>query len=212
MILALTRNLIDSHEQKRTRSWKQLAMEEFAELHGKRIGILGVGNIGKEIAKKCKAMGMETLGMDIVQELVPFVDRLYPPAELQKLLSGSDFVVNVLPLTPETRGLIGEKELRAMKKEGILINVSRGGIVVEKDLIKALEQRWIAGACLDVFEEEPLSKESKLYELENVVFSPHVSSRSPYHLERVVTFALENLRLYIAGKSLKGLVDYKLGY
>lgn len=209
MMLIISRKFNLFFEQKRKHEWKEIEGEE---LNGKAVGILGLGNVGIEIARKCKEFGMVVLGMDMIEAKEPFIDKFYTPSQLNEILSNSDFIVITLPLTKETSGMIGEKELRLMRKSAVLINVARGKIVVEKDLIKALQEKWIAGAGLDVFEVEPLEKNSPFYEMENVVFSSHSATLSPPHYERAVDYFIENFNFYTAGKKLKGLVDYKLGF
>ena len=140
------------------------------------------------------------------------LDRIYPPERLGDMLAECDFVVISLPLTPETERLIGEGELRAMKPSAYLVNVSRGEIVDELALIKALQEGWIAGAGLDVFEKEPLSPDSPLYDLDNVILSPHVAGFSPHYDERASDLFAENLRRYLAGEELLNLVDKEAGY
>ena len=137
---------------------------------------------------------------------------MYPSAQLQQLLAESDFVVLTLPLTPETEELIGEEELRSMKSTAYLINIARGGIVNEEVLIHALDERWIAGAGLDVFATEPLPSDSRLWELPNVIISPHISGdREDYFIKATEVFT-ENLKRYLEGKKLRNLVDKKKGY
>jgi phosphoglycerate dehydrogenase-like enzyme len=131
---------------------------------------------------------------------------------LPQLLSDSDFVVLALPLTPETNNLIGEEELLTMKPTAYLINISRGNIVDEAALTRALEENWIAGAGLDVFVTEPLPIESRLWELPNVIFSPHVAAEiEDYDVQATRLFA-DNLRRYLSGKRLRNVVDKKRGY
>ena len=134
------------------------------------------------------------------------VDELVPPERLPELLARSDFVVLTLPLTSETEGLIGEAELRAMRPEAWLINVSRGQVVREEALERALKEGWIGGACLDVFQEEPLPEESELWSLPNVIVTPHNSGWSPRNLERGTQVFLDNLRRFAAGRPLRNRV------
>tara|TARA_Y100000031_G_scaffold111295_1_gene122714 strand:- start:31 stop:435 length:405 start_codon:yes stop_codon:yes gene_type:complete len=132
--------------------------------------------------------------------------------QLQQLLAESDFVVLALPLTPETNKFFGEEELRAMKSTAYLINIARGGVVDEEVLIRALDEHWIAGAGLDVFAAEPLPTDSRLWELPNVILSPHVSGgMEDYTIEATELFS-ENLRRYLNGKKLLNVVDKKKGY
>ncbi|MFQ6117408.1 MAG: NAD(P)-dependent oxidoreductase, partial [Candidatus Bipolaricaulia bacterium] len=141
-----------------------------------------------------------------------YVDRLFPPEELDELLRRSDFVVVLTPRTPETEGLIGERELRLMKGSAYLIVISRGGIVDEQALAKALRRGELAGAGLDVFATEPLPEESPLWEMEQVIISPHLAGASPHYMERAMEIFAENLRRYLEGRSLKNLVDKERGY
>jgi phosphoglycerate dehydrogenase-like enzyme len=137
---------------------------------------------------------------------------MLPPEQLRELLSQSDFVVIALPLTPETNKLIGAAELQIMKPGAYLINVSRGGVVDEEALIRALEVGQIAGAGLDAFAIEPLPIDSKLWELPNVILSPHVAGQQEGFNEEATQLFCENLTRYINGKRLLNVVDKKRGY
>lgn len=197
------------------------------ELRGATLGIVGYGSIGREVGRIGKCFGMRVVAAKrSVGEVtdtgyrVPgtgdpeaqVLDRIHPPERLAEMLAECDFVVVSVPLTPETKGLIGEEELRAMKPNAYLVNVSRGGIVDEPALIKALQEGWIAGAGLDVFEKEPLPPDSPLYDLDNVILSPHVAGFSPHYDERASDLFAENLRRYLAGEELLNLVDKGAGY
>jgi len=140
------------------------------------------------------------------------IDELLPPSELPALLADSDFVVLSVPLTKETRHLIGEAELRAMKPTGVLINIARGAVVDEAALVRALKEGWIGGAGLDVFEREPLPPESELWGMENVILSPHLSGGTEIYNQRAVGIFCENLRRYLAGERLLNLADAERGY
>ena len=131
---------------------------------------------------------------------------------MKRLLAESDFVVLSLPLTKETRGMIGEEQLRNMKRTSYLINVSRGRIVRENMLIKALKGGWIAGAGLDTFEDEPLPETSELWTLKNVIITPHVAGQTPYYMERLTDLFCENLDRFIHKRHLINVVDKTLGY
>jgi len=140
------------------------------------------------------------------------VDRVYPREKLLDLLAESDFFVLALPLTKETEGMIAEKELRGMKPTAFLINVARGAIVDEGALIRALQEKWIAGAGLDVFTREPLPPESPFYTMPNVLFSPHISGDIPDYESRAAEVFCENLRRYLAGEPFLHEVDREKGY
>jgi phosphoglycerate dehydrogenase-like enzyme len=134
------------------------------------------------------------------------------PDALHEMLSECDYVVVAVPLTPETAGLIGAAELRAMKSSAYLVNIARGSIVDEAALAQALEQGWIGGAGLDVFEQEPLPADSPLWALENLLISPHVAGFTPRYDERATALFAENLDRYLSGKPLQNLVDRAKGY
>jgi phosphoglycerate dehydrogenase-like enzyme len=216
------------HYQNR-REWPQGRWGLFVgqELRGAILGIVGYGSIGREVGRIGKCLGMRVVATKrSVGEVrdtghrVPgtgdpegqMLDRIYPPERLGEMLAECDFVVISLPLTPETKGLIGEEELRAMKPNAYLVNISRGEIVDEPVLIEALQESWIAGAGLDVFQEEPLPPDSPLYDLDNVILSPHVAGFSPHYDERASDLFAENLRRYLAGEELLNLVDKEAGY
>jgi phosphoglycerate dehydrogenase-like enzyme len=139
-------------------------------------------------------------------------DELLPSSELPTLLAESDFVVLAVPLTKETRHLIGDTELRAMKSNAVLINIARGAIVDEPALLRALKEGWIAGAALDVFEQEPLPPESELWDMPNVIVSPHISGGTEIYNQRAAGIFCENLRRYLAGEKLMNLAVPARGY
>ncbi len=184
-------------------------------LRGKTVGIVGLGNIGREIARLSKAFGMRTIATrwSVKQSRRGrYVDLLLPATQLNQLLSESDYVVVATPLTPETRGLIGEKELRAMKPSAYIINIARGGIIDEEALIRALEEKRIAGAGLDVVASEPLPPDSSLWDYDNVILSPHVSGGMEDYMVRATDIFCENIKRYLDGKKLLNVIDKKRGY
>ncbi len=182
-------------------------------LGSKTVGILGVGHIGQRVARSAKALGMRVVATRrSAKRAARYVDLMLPPERLPELLSVSDFVVLTLSLTPETNKLIGEKELRTMKPTAYLINVARGKIVDEEALIRALEEQWIAGAGLDVFATEPLPTESKLWELPNVILSPHIAGEmEDFDMQATAVFCT-NLKRYLSGQKLLNVVNKKRGY
>jgi len=189
-------------------------VHQFDELYGKTMGIIGLGSIGREIAKRANCFGMRVIATrrHSLRELPEGVDQLLPPEELPLLLKGADWVVISVPLTSRTRGLIGKGELALMKRSAYLVNISRGKIIQEKALIKALEEGKIAGAALDVFEEEPLPQGSPLYGMDNVIITPHIAGLSRYYFERALDIFRSNLSKYIKGEPLINVVDKKEGY
>ena len=191
---------------KQNRQWDLFPAEG---LRSKTVGIVGLGNIGQEVARLAKAFGMRVIAEDVNPVVRPkHVDISVTPEQLPELLSDSDFVVLTLPLTSETYKLIGEEELRTMKSTAYLINVARGKLVDEEALIRALDEHWIAGAGLDVFAIEPLPADSRLWEFPNVIFSPHVAGHI-INDTRIIELFRKNLRRYLQGKKLLNVVDKK---
>ena len=212
MMLMFVKKMPLCFQLKQERQWKTFSL---TVLHSKTVGIVGLGSIGRQVARLSKAFGMRVLATRRSSRSATRtgnVDMLFSQDQLPQLLSDSDFVVLALPLTPKTNNLIGEEELRAMKPTAYLINIARGNIVDEATLTRALEENWIAGAGLDVFVTEPLPVESRLWELPNVIFSPHVAAEIvDYDLQATRLFA-DNLRRYLSGKRLRNVVDKKRGY
>jgi len=198
-----------------------------AELRGATIGIIGYGSIGREIGRLAKAFGMRVLASkrnptrrDDVGYRIPgagdaqmqYVDGVFGPDQLQEMVSACDYVVVALPLTPETRGIVSESVIRAMKPTAYFVNISRGEVVDEEALIRALREGRIAGAGLDVFWQEPLPPDSPLYDLPNVILTPHIAATTAAYNDRATDLFAENLRRYLAGEPLLNLVDKTLGY
>ena len=142
----------------------------------------------------------------------PGVQRMIGPDRLQEFLPEVDFVVLTVPLTRETRGLIGERELRLMKPTAYVVNIGRGGTIDQYALERALRDRWIAGAGLDVFDTEPLPEDSPLWDLDNLIITAHYSGATPEYGQRAMAIFLDNLKCYQAGESLRNVVDKELGY
>ena len=169
IMLALNRGLKKSVISQEKREWAEFNDEEVDELYGKTIGILGTGEIGGNIARLCKAFGCKTIGLNKSGGKSKYVDKMLPSSKLHYLLRESDYIVVALPLTSETQHLIGKKEFAIMKRTATIINIGRGQILDEKELVKTLKSGRIKGAGLDVFEEEPLSTSSPLWHMKNVI-------------------------------------------
>jgi glyoxylate/hydroxypyruvate reductase A len=179
-------------------------------LRGKTIALVGLGQIGRTLARATARLGMRVIGVGRQVRRVPHVLTVYPVARVRRALARADFVVLALPLTTETRGLIGRAELDAMRAGAWLINIARGAIVDEAALVQALRARRIAGAILDVFATEPLPPDHPLWDLPNVVVTPHISGPSlPAEIAPIFD---ENLRRYRAGRRLLHLVERTRGY
>ena len=212
MMLMFAKDAPSCFQMKGKKEWKRYTP---MLLRGQTAGVLGLGAVGKEIARLCQACGMAVLGIRRSSregEAYSNVDRVYSREQLSQFLAASDFVIIAMPLTRETKGMIGEKELRSMKPTAYLINVARGAIVDEAALIRALEEKWIAGAGLDVFVDEPLPPESRFYELPNVIFSPHISGEMPDYERRATEVFCENLQRYLQGEPFRHEVDKLKGY
>jgi phosphoglycerate dehydrogenase-like enzyme len=172
------------------------------------LGVIGLGAIGSEIARRARAFGMRVVAVDPVREAAPEgVAALWRPGQLPELLGQSDFVVIAVPHTPRTEKLFRRPQLRQMKREGYLINIGRGAIVDLADLVAALEAKEIAGAALDVFETEPLPADHRLWRFENVILTPHVAGYSPRIAERHLGLLLDNVRRFVAGQLLRNVVN-----
>lgn len=185
------------------------------ELAGKTLGIVGCGDIGHAVARRAHALGMKILAVRRRPELCredPLMHAVFPPQARREMLAASDYVVVAAPLTPETQGLIAEAELRAMKPSGVLINIGRGPVVDEAALVRALQQGWIRGAALDVFEQEPLPAGHPFYGLENLLLSPHCADHTPGWMERAMQLFLENFERFSQGQPLRNIVDKTSGY
>ncbi len=194
------------------REWTRFAP---TELYGKTVGIVGIGHIGAEAGRLAKAFGCRVIATrrsatQITSE--PYADEILPASQLDRLLGESDYVVLSMPLTPETRGMIAEPQLRAMKPSAMLINIARGPVVVEADLLRALREGWIAGAALDVFDQEPLPAEHPLWEMDNVILTPHISGGTEIYNKRATEIFAANLRRYFSNHPLENTVDPARGY
>lgn len=211
MLLTFTRRLHIAVRNQQEHKWDRARVAGGA-VRGMTIGVLGLGSIGAEVAEKAAVFGMRVIGTKRTPSPVQHVDRVYPPEALADVLAQSDVVVIALPLTAETRGLLGAAEFRMMKPEAIVINIGRGPIIQEAALIRALQERWIGGACLDVFEREPLPADSPLWAMENVILTPHVSGAWPGYLDAAVPLFCENLARYLRGAPLLNLVERSRGY
>lgn len=203
MMLYRSKRIDELREQQRRGEWMQIRGRD---LTGQTVGIIGTGNIGGEVARLAKAFGMRVIGARRSGKKARWVDEQVPLGRLTHLLRESDFVVLACPLTAETENLIGESELRAMKPTTTLINVARGRVVDETALVRALQDGTIAGACLDVFVREPLPETSPLWQMPNVVITPHNSGISPLNMERAMTIFIDNLARFVAGTPLRNRV------
>jgi phosphoglycerate dehydrogenase-like enzyme len=215
MALAVNRRLPQLLELAAERTWQPL---EGRELRDTTIGIIGFGSIGRAIAELAEPFGPRILATRRSGALHPGEERLPPGVELAgpeafgRVVSASDFVVLAVPLTPETEDLVDDRVLALMKRTAWLVNISRGRLIVERALLRALREGTIGGAILDTFREEPLQPDSPFYGLPNAIVTPHTSWSSGRVLDATVELFAENLRRYAAGDPLLNTVDPGAGY
>ncbi len=205
------RRLVDNQIAHR---WDDFKVEWLLE---KAMGVVGYGEIGRECAQLAKALGMRVYALRRKPELSgsdPVTDRVFGPDQLLEMLKESDVILAAAPLTPDTRHLLSKAEFDVMKRSALVINVGRGPVIDEAALISALQGKQIAGAALDVFEEEPLPAGSPLWDMENVLISPHCTDRTenPDWLDLTAQAFVENFRRYVNGEPLLNVVDKKAGY
>ncbi len=205
-MLALTHRVPDFLELQKSRTWEWTI---HGELSGQTVGVIGLGPIGRGIASRCRALGMKALGHRRSNTPCPDVDEVVP---LDELLVRSDWVILATALTPETRGLLGKSELVKMKKGARLVNIARGPLIDEAALIEALRSGTLAGAVLDVFDTEPLPRESPFWELPNVYITCHSSGWTEGLRRRQREVFIENLKRFTQGEPLRGIVDLARGY
>ncbi|MCS7234019.1 MAG: phosphoglycerate dehydrogenase [Synergistetes bacterium] len=204
-IFALARGLIKCHLNLfQKKEWSGVVG---VEVRGKTLGLLGFGAIAKEVNKRALCLGMRTITYDpyISEEEVARMGAKM--VSFEDLLKESDFLSLHVPLTDETRGIIGEREIRSMKRSAFLINTARGGIVDENALAKALKEGWISGAALDVFEEEPPSPESPLFSCENLITTPHVGAHSIEAVYRMNMMSAQSVVDFFNGRPLQYVVN-----
>jgi phosphoglycerate dehydrogenase-like enzyme len=197
----------------RRKHWERYAG---SELGGRTLGIVGVGKIGVEVARLAQAMGMTVLGVKrTVTGIDPaalHLDELYPPDRLHDLLRRAEYLVLITPHTDETEHMIGAAELALLPAGAVLINIGRGALIDEPALIAALQSGRLGGAALDVFDTEPLPQDSPLWDMPNVLVSPHSGSTSDHENERLTELFCENLRRFLAGEPLLNVLNMETLY
>ena len=204
----VTQKMKTYRDAQRQRRWDDHVLPD--RLSGKTMTIVGLGDIGRDIARVARGLGMRVLGVSRRGRPVREAARVYPVTAMARALREADFVVLLLPLTAETRGIIGPDALAVMKSTAWLINIARGAVVNESALLEALEQKRIAGAVLDVFDREPLPPSHPLWRVDNVVVTPHISG--PSTPDAIAPVFNDNLARYLAGRPLRHVVDRQQGY
>ena len=203
------KNLAQRRINQRSHAWRRL---NNSELNGKTVLIIGLGNIGKTVARFCKAFEMTVIGSKRKMGPVENVDKVFATDELVDNLPAADYIVIAAPHTPETEGMLNEDAFAVMKSSAYLVNVGRGQVVEETALIAALEEHRIAGAYLDAFHREPLDDDHVLWNMDKVLVVPHDSHSSPYIGDRLVDIFCANLRRYVSGEGLRNICDPAKGY
>ncbi|MGI9536495.1 MAG: D-2-hydroxyacid dehydrogenase [Desulfocapsaceae bacterium] len=206
-ILARERSLLQVHRNQQNKIWSRISYRSLADV---TIGIIGLGSIGREIARTARHFDMRVLGVKRTPGQLDCVDRLFTVGDMEEFLPQLDYLVLVLPDTAECRHFITEKELGLMNAGAVLINVGRGSSVKQPDLNRALETKQISGAVLDVFEQEPLPAKSPLWAMDNVIITPHNSAYS--FPDQVAEIFCANYARFLADSPLDYSVDFDLGY
>ncbi|AGB15878.1 phosphoglycerate dehydrogenase-like oxidoreductase [Halovivax ruber XH-70] len=196
-MLGIERDLFAARDRQREGLWLR---ESGGELASKTVGIVGLGAIGGRIAELAAAVGCRVVGTKRDPSTAPdAVDEVYPADELDEVLRQTDYLVVACPLTDETRGLIDRSAMRTMPRDAVVVNIARGDVVDEEALVESLQQGRLAGAALDVFSTEPLPDDSPLWDLPNVLVTPHVSGSTPHYYDRVAEIFIENYDHFVAG-------------
>ncbi|MEE9465055.1 MAG: D-2-hydroxyacid dehydrogenase [Candidatus Neomarinimicrobiota bacterium] len=206
-ILNRERRLPRLAAQQQRREWR---VERYRRLRDLTLGIMGLGTIGREIARLANGFGMVVWGLRRGASPVEGLDKTFSNGQLDEFLAGPDYIVSVLPGTPETTDLLSNGRLRACRPEAVLISIGRGDIINEDSLARALDEGWITGAVLDVFPQEPLPADSPLWHQQGLTITPHVAGLGS--ATDVVDLFVANLERYRAGQPLEHVVDWKRGY
>lgn len=215
VILSLYRNFPAYYRNQSEKIWRDVGSEK--TLFGKKVLILGAGDIGTCIARRLRPFGCRNIGVRrTVREYESCFDEMYTLSEAEECLKEADIVVGCLPDTKETTGFLNRERLLKMKQDALLVNVGRGSLIVTKDLVEVLEMGHLYGVALDVVKPEPLPKKSKLWDMENVIITPHISGIGFGHdvrtEDKIYDIISENIRRYIGGDELLNVVDFAHGY
>lgn len=218
LMLALAKRVVQLSERVKDGGWVPWSEETFLDdLEGKTVVILGYGNIGRELARMCRCLGMRVIGVRRqTAEPDGYAERVVGLGELEKVAGEAGFLVLTLPLTPETRGVVGRRVLKAMKPTAYLVNVGRGAVVDEEALYEALTKGWIAGAALDVWWSYPPDPNAPsrlgVHKLPNVIATPHKAGWTRESRKRCMEFAAENVARYLKGERPLNAIDYDNPY
>jgi len=205
----LTKPYAQATLDQRERRWVRRVSQPLA---GKTLGILGLGEIGRELARKAHALELRVIGTRREAAPVPYVDRIYPPEATDEVLAQSDFVLLLLPLTAQTDGMMNAARFKAMRASAFLLNFGRGALVVDADLVEAVTNKTIAGAVLDVYRKEPLPADHAFWLTEGITVLPHIGGLDAHRDETVAALFADNMARFLAGEALVALVDRVRGY
>jgi len=209
MILAFAKQLPQVLANQRMKRWQWFAPDS---LEGKTCSILGMGTIGRLVAERAKQFGMRVIGLQREPKAFKHADEVLPPEQLQRVVQQADYLVVILPKTPQTLHLLDPKVLADLRPDAVLINMARGGIVDETAVAKMLREGRLRGAALDVFAEEPLPESSDLWMVPNLIITPHVAGLVPDYLDRILKIFIDNLKRLEDGKPLINEIDRARGY
>lgn len=215
MILAFTRRIADSVVRQQEHSYVMRELRgQMKELTGSTMGILGFGAVGRAIAQRAVAFGLRILAVDLFPKDKPdHVSELLGLDGLNRLLAESDYLVVTVPHTRQTDHMLGAEQLALMKPDALLVGISRGGIIDEAALVQALREKRLAGAALDVFEKEPLPKDSELWDVDNLLITPHVAGGTQFERQYVLDILRENLVRFLRGElPLRNQIDKQRGF
>jgi len=211
MILSFNRNIIRYERNRQNCKWAPAL--PMRDLYGSTLCIVGLGDIGKEVAVRAKAFGAKVIAVKrSVGDCPPYVDELYPTDEIDRVLPQADYLVLALPNTPETKGILSEERIARIKPGAFIVNVGRGTAICQEALIKALQDGRLAGAGLDVTDPEPLPEDNPLWKMPNVIITSHTSGFSKQNWDRHARLIRENLSRYVEGKPLINIVDFRKKY
>ncbi|UPW02192.1 D-2-hydroxyacid dehydrogenase [Halorussus gelatinilyticus] len=206
LMLSFARRLHTYVRNQQAREWSHPAWDDPFTLDGERLCVVGLGTLGRGIAERADALGMEVVGVRRSGEPTPHTETVYAPEDLREAVADARFVALAVPLTDETEGLVGAPEFDAMREDAYLVNVARGPVVAEDELVAALREDEIAGAGLDVFEEEPLPEESPLWDFEEVLVTPHRAAAERDYYRHIAELVRENVERATEGEELTNRV------
>lgn len=210
LILSYYKDFNLLHEDQKAKHWRENAFT--TELYGKSTHILGTGSIGSHLAKVLQAFGVNTVGYNTDGREVEGFNSTFPLDEMMNQIGGADILINILPSTAATTGLLTEKYFDEMKDDSIFVNIGRGDIATDEVLLNVLEQKKIGQLILDVFNDEPLTADSPFYNFDNVTITPHASSKTSGYIERAFDIFEHNLKHVDDYSKMENVVDNKKGY